>query len=195
MYIVFLFCCLTAIAVFISNNSIYSTLFFILVTLEIAIIIISTASAYIGFLYIIIYLGAVCVLILFVIMMLNIRISELKNRIVIYSPIALFIVGTLGIIMIYFFLNDNQLIINWIEDINIVTIYTKNFWNEGQLALISYFFFKKITFLFFIGGLLLLEALLCVVVLTHRNKIGKSKRQDYYKQMNKDSKKSIRYFK
>lgn len=63
------------------RNPIYSILFLILVFALTSILFIVLNSEFLAMVLVIVYLGAVCVLFLFVVMMLNIKIIELKRQI------------------------------------------------------------------------------------------------------------------
>src|ERR1700751_6143260 len=64
-----------------SQNPIYSILFLILVFGFTSILFIALTADFLALILIIIYLGAVCVLFLFVMMMLNIKLLEIKREI------------------------------------------------------------------------------------------------------------------
>lgn len=62
-----------------SNNPVISVLFLISVFLNVAGYLILLGVAYLGLVYIIVYVGAIAILFLFVVMMLNIRLVELLD--------------------------------------------------------------------------------------------------------------------
>jgi NADH-ubiquinone oxidoreductase chain 6 len=98
----------------INKNPIYSVLLLICLFLSISIYLILLGSTYIGISYILVYIGAISILFLFTIMLVNIRLSELliEDNKMIY--LAIFI--TLNI---YFFFKNILFILkyNIIEDI------------------------------------------------------------------------------
>jgi NADH-quinone oxidoreductase subunit J len=59
-------------------------------------------------LFLIIYIGAIIVLFLFVIMMLNIKIIQFKERFILYLPIGFFL-GLIFIFEIFYLVNSNFL--------------------------------------------------------------------------------------
>src|SRR5690242_20328857 len=71
----------SSVCVVIVRNPIYSILFLILVFALTSILFIILNSEFLAMVLVIVYLGAVCVLFLFVVMMLNIKIIELKRQI------------------------------------------------------------------------------------------------------------------
>ena len=67
----------SCILVITSNNPVISVLFLISVFLNVAGYLVLLGTAYLGLVYIIVYVGAIAILFLFVVMMLNIRLVEL----------------------------------------------------------------------------------------------------------------------
>ncbi len=83
---------LTASMVIISKNPVHSVLFLVLVFVLTTILFLTIGIDFIAMLFLVLYVGAIVVLFLFVVMMLNIRILELNERVISYVPIALIIV-------------------------------------------------------------------------------------------------------
>jgi NADH-quinone oxidoreductase subunit J len=76
--ILIFFILLSSILVFIVENPVHSVLFLILAFCNACITLILFNAEFLGFLFIIIYVGAIAVLFLFVVMMLNIKIYQQK---------------------------------------------------------------------------------------------------------------------
>lgn len=72
-------CILSSISVIISKNPIVSVLFLIALFLGIACHLLISGISFIGLSYLLVYVGAVSILFLFILMLINIRISELLN--------------------------------------------------------------------------------------------------------------------
>ena len=99
-----------------SKNPVISILFLISVFVQAAIYLILTGVNFIGLAYIIIYVGAIAVLFLFVIMMLNINLSEIletDNQYTKNLPLAI----AIGFLFIYNF--SNILSFQFFSDLNI----------------------------------------------------------------------------
>ena len=99
-----------------SKNPVISILFLISVFVQAAIYLILTGVNFIGLAYIIIYVGAIAVLFLFVIMMLNINLSEIletDNQYTKNLPLAI----AIGFIFIYNF--SNILSFQFFSDLNL----------------------------------------------------------------------------
>ena len=73
-------CLLSSISVIISKNPIVSVLFLIVLFLGIACHLLISGISFIGLSYLLVYVGAVSILFLFILMLINIRISELLNN-------------------------------------------------------------------------------------------------------------------
>jgi NADH-quinone oxidoreductase subunit J len=84
---------LSAIMVTLSSNPVHSILFLVLVFILTTILFLLANVEFISMLFLVVYLGAIIVLFLFVVMMLNIRIIELKDRLFSYLPISMIIIS------------------------------------------------------------------------------------------------------
>ncbi len=91
-----LFAILCGILVILSKNPIVSVLFLIGLFASISCYLFTTGSKFIGLSYLIVYIGAVSILFLFILMLINIRTSELQSYTRNSIPLAI-------IIAIYFF--------------------------------------------------------------------------------------------
>jgi NADH-ubiquinone oxidoreductase chain 6 len=78
--IFYLFIILCSIFVIIAKNPVISVLFLIGLFSAVACYLIMIGLNFIGLSYIIVYVGAVSILFLFILMLINIRISELQNN-------------------------------------------------------------------------------------------------------------------
>ena len=71
---------LSAIAVISSRNAVHSVLFLILAFVNSAGLFVLAGAEFLAMILLIVYVGAVAVLFLFVVMMLNISLEEIKTR-------------------------------------------------------------------------------------------------------------------
>ena len=69
----------SAVMVTISKNTVYSVFFLILVFVSVSILFIMIGAEFLGMIMLIVYVGAVAVLFLFVVMMLNVTEERTKN--------------------------------------------------------------------------------------------------------------------
>ena len=69
-----------------ARNPIHSVLFMILVFVNVIFLLICLQAEFLALTFVIVYVGAVAVLFLFVVMMLNIKITELNKELIHYFP-------------------------------------------------------------------------------------------------------------
>jgi len=93
------FVVLCGVLVIISKNSIISVLFLIGLFSGIASYLIISGLSFIGLSYIIVYIGAVSILFLFILMLIDIRISELQNNTNNSIPLSILIAISLNYIL------------------------------------------------------------------------------------------------
>ena len=82
---------LSSLAVVITNNSIFSVLFLVLSFLLSSILLILLECEFLALMLVIIYVGAVAILFLFVLMMLEAKLKNLNKGILLYFPFGLFL--------------------------------------------------------------------------------------------------------
>lgn len=181
---------LSAIMVIGSSNPVHSVLFLILVFFNSTGLFLLLEVEFIAMIILMVYVGAVAVLFLFVVMMLNVRISELNESLIRYLPIG----GLIGLIFFFqlFLIIENHFIplntnsyssnlnIDWIDLMN----QNNNLKSIGQILYTNYSYF------FIISGMILLVAMVGAIVLT-MYKRANVKRQDIFVQLTRDFEKVI----
>jgi NADH-quinone oxidoreductase subunit J len=100
----------SSLLVITSRNTVQSVLYLILVFLLCSLLFIYLGADFIGLIIIIVYIGAIAVLFLFVVMMLNIRVLENSFNFTIYIPILIFLSLIFIFQVIFFFFNIFNLI-------------------------------------------------------------------------------------
>lgn len=95
--IIYLLSIIFGISIIINKNPIISVLFLIGLFVNISTLLIIVGFSFIGLAYILVYVGAVSILFLFILMLINIRISELSNETNNDTPLAV-----LTIMLFYF---------------------------------------------------------------------------------------------
>ena len=174
---------LSSVMVVVSRNTVYSVFFLILVFVSVSILFIMIGAEFLGMIMLIVYVGAVAVLFLFVVMMLNIAEQKTKkpDRKGLINNIT---VGTLvGLII---FLELLVVIGGWkykrtftpLSDTNISTGLS----NTHQLGNILY---TDYIHLFQISGMILLVAMVGAITLTF-SKRDNVKRQNYLEQIKRE---------
>jgi len=119
--ILFLISIIFGILTIISKNPIVSVLFLIFLFSSVSIYLISMGMYFIGISYLLVYVGAVSILFIFILMLVNIRISELLSPTGNSIPLAVII-----IISFYFSL-AKVISYNTTENYNFILNYIKNF--------------------------------------------------------------------
>jgi NADH-ubiquinone oxidoreductase chain 6 len=116
-----------AILVIISRNPIVSVLYLIGLFLSIAVYLITIGLNFIGLSYLLVYIGAVSILFLFILMLIDIRISELQTNTNNSIFLGLFI-GILYYNIIINNLNTNNILFN-IYELNEINNIKNTFYN------------------------------------------------------------------
>jgi NADH:ubiquinone oxidoreductase subunit 6 (subunit J) len=185
------------------NNPVYSIIFLISVFALTAFIFIFSGITFLAMTLIIVYLGAVCVLFLFVVMMLNIRMYEFRNRFnyfIVLIILLFFVCYNVENFDYYtedYFLNMTKnfksIFHNFIED-NFILFNTnlenkeiKNFsgfFNENinSIYVLGLVFYSFFCIQFILAGLILLIALIGSIFLTLESSF-ENKKQDLFIQL------------
>jgi NADH-ubiquinone oxidoreductase chain 6 len=108
VYIIFFLAILTGIFVIVTKNPVISVLFLIGLFLIMSSYLMLLGINFIGLSYILVYVGAVSILFLFILMLINIRISELTSN----TSNSLI----LGVLVIYIFFTNIEYIIQYISE-------------------------------------------------------------------------------
>ncbi len=178
----------SAVMVTVSKNTVHSVFFLILDFISISCLFIMIGAEFLGMIMLIVYVGAVAVLFLFVVMMLNV--SQQKNQWFISTESSKHIPVGLIISVIIFF----ELIIvigGWKYKPNIVSAMSLNFDNDiSNTHSIGYVLYTDYIHIFQLSGMILLVAMVGAIVLTFKQRSG-IKRQFYFDQISRERKDSI----
>ena len=164
-------CVASAVMVIVSRNPVHSVLYLILAFVNASGLFILMGAEFLGMMLIVVYVGAVAVLFLFVIMMLDVDFVELREGFLEYLPIGL-VIG--GIFLVELLLVAGGWVINPGTVKQITAAIPTNVSNTEALGLVLY---TKYIHYFQIAGMVLLVAMIGAIVLTLRHK-AKVKRQD-----------------
>ena len=198
---------LSGIMVIRARNPVHSVLFLIFVFCNVAGLLILLGLDFFAMIFLVVYVGAIAVLFLFVVMMLNIKLVEINENILRYLPIG----GLIGLIFLFeiFLIVDSDLIpilhidsqfslsnqyiaelsqlatdsfyIQWPVLVNRVS----NIESIGQLIYTYYFYY------FIMASLVLLVAMIGAIVLTMHKGV-EVKRQDVFEQNTREFTKTVR---
>jgi len=177
----------SAIMVTISRNTVYSVFFLILVFVTVSILFIMIGAEFLGMIMLIVYVGAVAVLFLFVVMMLNITEQITKRSSTRKGLINNISVGS--IVGIIIFLELLVVVGGWKYKGNFNSISNLNLDLSNTHALGNVLYTDYIH-LFQIAGMILLVAMIGAITLTF-SKRENIKRQSYLKQIQREKITSI----
>ncbi|SVC53347.1 uncharacterized protein METZ01_LOCUS306201 [marine metagenome] len=173
---------LSALMVISSRNPVHSVLFLILAFFNAAGLFVILHAEFLAMILIIVYVGAVAVLFLFVVMMLDFKVSLEKSNILQYMPIGIF-VGMVFISELIIVLINTKLELN---NIQILTNPLSNFENLTNTEAIGSILYTDYILYFQISGVILLVAMVGSIVLTLREREG-VKRQSVPQQLERTS--------
>jgi len=177
----------SALMVIVSKNTVHAVFFLILDFISVGCLFIMIGAEFLGMIMLIVYVGAVAVLFLFVVMMLNVAEQKqswfrgLKST---HIPVGL-IVSIIILLEILVVIGGWKYKANFIST-NSIAI-DSNFSNTHQLGSVLY---TDYIYLFQIAGIILLLSMIGAIILTYRKREG-VKRQSYINQISRESKTSI----
>ncbi len=179
---------ISAIMVTVSKNTVHSVFFLILDFISISCLFIMIGAEFLGMIMLIVYVGAVAVLFLFVVMMLNV--AQQKNQWFVATRSSSHIPVGLLISLIIFF----ELVIviggwKYKPDLlkNTSSEISHSSSNTHSLGEVIYTDFIH---LFQLSGIILLVAMIGAIVLTFRQREG-LKRQSYIRQISREKKDGV----
>jgi NADH-quinone oxidoreductase subunit J len=180
---------LSAIMVIVSRNTVHAVFFLILDFISIASLFILIGAEFLGMMMIIVYVGAVAVLFLFVVMLLNVSEQKLSwfrgARKTKHIPIGL-AVGAVILLELIVVVGGWKYRDTFSETkfLN----FEKDFTNTHAIGNVMY---TEYIHLFQISGLILLLSMIGAIVLTYRKREG-VKRQNYFTQVGREREDSIK---
>ncbi|WP_426442835.1 NADH-quinone oxidoreductase subunit J [Bradyrhizobium genosp. P] len=157
-------CVASAVMVIVSRNPVHSVLFLILAFVNASGLFVLMGAEFLGMMLIVVYVGAVAVLFLFVIMMLDVDFVELREGFIQYLPVGI-VIG--GIFMFELLLVVGAWVINPTVTKTITAAIPTNVTNTEALGLVLY---TKYIHYFQLAGMVLLVAMIGAIVLTLRHK-------------------------
>lgn len=161
----------SAFMVISAKNPVHSVLYLILAFFNSAALFVLLGAEFLAMILIVVYVGAVAVLFLFVVMMLDINFAELRQGFLQYLPIG----GLVGIILLIELI---LVVSGWVLSPDAIMIgklaapVVEGVTNTEQLGQVIY---TQYAYLFQIAGMILLVAMIGAIVLTHRQRPGVKK--------------------
>ena len=176
----------SSLMVITSRSTVNSVFFLILDFISVGCLFIMVGAEFLGMIILIVYVGAVAVLFLFVVMMLNV--SEQKQSWFIGKKSTHLPTGL--IVSVLIFLELLVVVGGWKYKDNLMsssTLNISNISNTHQLGLVMY---TEYILYFQIAGIILLLSMIGAILLTFRERPG-VKKQSYFKQISRNPSSSI----
>ena len=207
-YIFSSFALLSGIMVIQAKNPVHSVLFLILVFFNSAGLLLLLGLDFFALIFLVVYVGAIAVLFLFVVMMLNIKLAEINEKRLRYLPIG----GVLGFLflLLIFLIVDNDLIplLQDLANPESISNNTHSFFYESNLSFIQWsqlldtvsnieaiglYIYTYYFFLFLLASLILLVAMIGAIVLTMTKGVS-IKRQKVFQQNTREFAETVSRF-
>ncbi len=152
-----------AVGVITARNPVYAALFLVLAFLNSAVLWLLMEAEFLAIVLVLVYVGAVMVLFLFVVMMLDVNVSQLREGFTRYAPLGLLIAG---------------IVVFEIASV----VYVKSLGNTRELPAVAAtgsntralgeLLYTKYLYPFELASVLLLVAIVAAIVLTMRHRAG-----------------------
>jgi NADH-quinone oxidoreductase subunit J len=185
----------SALMVIFAQNPVHSILFLILTFCNASFIMFLIGAEFLGLIFIMVYVGAIAVLFLFVIMMLDIR-RRSKEKSLFWDIFLTVIVGLIFFIEMFFMIESTYVSLdsyteNSLNNLGYVNLYyALKFKVLGGLKILGLLLYTHYSYYFFISGLVLLVAMIGAIILT-LNKNDSVRRQADFEQVNRDFKAAV----
>jgi NADH-quinone oxidoreductase subunit J len=166
----------SAVAVVTARNPVHSVLCLILAFFNAAALFLIAGAEFLAMILVIVYVGAVAVLFLFVVMMLDVNFDQLREGFQRYAPIGAAI-GAVLFLEVVVTVAGLQFVPR--TNLHLITATPAGTTNTVALGRLIY---TNYVFLFQLAGLILLVAMIGAIVLTHRERAGAVRRQDIARQ-------------
>jgi NADH-quinone oxidoreductase subunit J len=180
----------SAIMVTVSKNTVHSVFFLILDFISISCLFIMIGAEFLGMIMLIVYVGAVAVLFLFVVMMLNV--AQQKNQWFSSGESSKHIPVGL-IISVIIFVELIIVIGGWKYKPDLVSAMSLTIDKETtNTHAIGYVLYTDYIHIFQLSGMILLVAMIGAIVLTFRQRSG-VKKQSYFSQISRERSDSVEF--
>ena len=168
------------------RNTVYAVLFLILAFFNAAGLFILVHAEFLALMLIVVYVGAVAVLFLFVVMMLNVELSHFRETVKSYSLIGSFVGGILAVELILVMATWNTST----EAFNLTSAPSAFYGNVSNTRALGNLLYTHYALIFQGAGLILLIAMMGAIVLTLRHREG-VKKQNVASQLARRAKESV----
>ena len=179
---------LAAGAVITVRNPVYSVLFLVLTFFSAAAIWMLLEAEFLAIVLVVVYVGAVMVLFLFVVMMLDINIDTMKEGFIRYLPVALVVAAAMAIEMLMVIWSKGRF------GVDVFPVPPPNPVEYSNTRALGELLYTNYLLPFEVAGVILLVAIIAAVALTLRKRTG-IKTQDPAKQVRTRRDESVRLVK
>ncbi|MCH2548172.1 MAG: NADH-quinone oxidoreductase subunit J [Alphaproteobacteria bacterium] len=180
----------SSVMVISARNPVHAVLFLIFAFFNAAGLFVLLGAEYIAMTLVIVYVGAVAVLFLFVVMMLNINFAELRQGFLRYLPIGIGVALVL-FVELYFVIEASS---NFVPSVSITAQYpTPTLEVASNTNAIGLLLYTDFALMFQLAGLILLVAMIGAIVLTLRHR--PVRRQKVGQQVSRQPKDTLRIIK
>jgi NADH-quinone oxidoreductase subunit J len=176
----------SAFMVISARNPVHSVLFLILTFFNAAALFLLTGAEFLGMILLVVYVGAVAVLFLFVVMMLDVDFAEFRSGVLQYAPIGA-LIGVILAAELIIVIGGSMISPEAAKSISMPIPPIAERTNTAALGDVLY---THYVYYFQLAGLVLLVAMIGAIVLTLRHRTD-IKRQDISKQVARDPKTAI----
>ena len=195
------FAIVSSLFVIFAKNPVFSVLFLILSFFNVASLLFFFQFEFLPISCLVIYVGAIAVLLLFVLIMLNLKLSELVDNKLYFAPFSLFFILFFFFELFYLF-RSNFIFLEIFQKksdlflCDYFNIFSSNFkffyffQSISNIQAVSLALFSDYLFCFLISGFLLFLAMVGAITLTLK-KHWTNKTQNIYFQLNKNTQKSL----
>jgi NADH-quinone oxidoreductase subunit J len=171
---------LSGVMVISARNPVHSVLFLILAFFNAAGLFVLMGAEFLAMILVVVYVGAVAVMFMFVVMMLDINFAELRQGFLRYLPIG----GLIGLILLAELL---IILAGWSLAPTATTAensFARIIPELSNTEALGQLIYTHYVYLFQVAGLILLIAMIGAIVLTHRQRPG-VRRQDIARQVSR----------
>jgi len=180
---------LNSIMVISSQNSIHSVLFLVLNFVVAAGILLLLEREFMALIFLIIYVGAISVLFIFVVMMLDIKITGDRKDFIKYFPIG-------SLISILFLFEMVYVIFGCFKENPYKTSFYDSFYTNwftnldtlNDIESLGQIIYTHFVIQFLVAGLILLLSVIAAVALTKNIRVNQPKKQSLFKQISRNYK-------
>ncbi len=161
-------CIASAVMVITARNPVHSVLFLILAFVNAAGLFVLLGAEFLAMILIVVYVGAVAVLFLFVVMMLDVDFTELRQGMLNYLPIG----ATVGVILLIELIFG---VIGWVVDPGLPKAITAPIPAAGAVSnteALGLVLYTRYVYFFEAAGMILLVAMIGAIVMTLHHRAG-----------------------